>query len=265
LAHLLDFIVRHGYLVLFLWVLAEQGALPVPSLPLLLCCGALARDGRLSPTLVILSALAACAIADNVWFQIGRRRGSKALRFICRVSIEPDSCVRRTEGTFLRLGSSALLVGKFVPGLSTVMSPLAALSGMRWARFVLFDTVGALAWIVSFAGLGYIFRNQLDDVADYLEGMGKGVFVVAVGALAAWIGWKFIQRRRFLRKLVVARIEPAELRAKMEAGEAIVVVDVRHILEQDEPIPGALRIPLEELDERYTEIPRDRDIILFCT
>jgi membrane protein DedA with SNARE-associated domain len=265
LAHTIDFIVRHGYLLLFLWVLAEQGALPAPSLPLLLACGALAHDGRLNPVLVILSGAAACMTADNIWFQLGRRRGSKALRFICRVSIEPDSCVRRTEATFKRLGSRALLVGKFVPGLSTVMSPLAALSGMSQVRFLVFDTLGALAWIVSFAGLGYIFHNQLDDVADYLERMGKGFVALAAGLLAAWIAWKVIQRRRFLRQLDVARIEPEELQAKIEAGEAICVVDVRHSLEQDEPIPGALRIPLEELDERYREIPRDRDVILFCT
>jgi len=264
--HTLDFVVRHGYALLFFWILAEQGALPLPSAPLLLACGALAKDGRLAPHLIVLTGLAACLIADNVWFVLGRRRGAKVLRFICRVALEPDSCVRQTETAYLRYGIRSLLVAKFVPGLNAVSAPLAAISGVNFGRFVLFDTLGALIWICSYAGLGYIFSGQLDRVGDYAARMGSGAALLVVGLLAAWIGWKFVQRRRFLKKLAVARITATELKAKLEAGEQIVVVDVRSALESGvDAVPGALRIPLEDLETRHEDIPRDRDIILFCS
>jgi membrane protein DedA with SNARE-associated domain len=213
--HTLDFVVRHGYALLFFWVLAEQGALPLPSAPLLLACGALAKDGRLAPFWIVITGLAACLIADNFWFVLGRRRGAKVLRF---------------------------------------------------GRFILFDTLGALTWIVVFTGLGYIFSSELDKVGDYAARMGAWVAVLAGGLLAAYIGWKFVQRQRFLKKLAVARITPEELRQKLESGEEIVVVDVRSTLESDlDSVPGALRIPLEELETRHNEIPRGHDIILFCS
>jgi membrane protein DedA with SNARE-associated domain len=266
LTHTIDFVVRHGYALLFLWILAEQAALPLPSAPLLLACGALAKDGRLSSHLIVLTGLAACLIADNVWFMLGRRRGTRVLRFICRVSIEPDSCVRQTETVYQKYGSRSLLVAKFVPGLNAVSAPLAAISGLSFGRFILFDTCGALIWIGSFTGLGYIFSDQLDKVGDYAARMGSWVAVVVVGLLAAWIGWKYTQRRRFLKKLAVARITATELRAMLEAGEQVVVVDVRSALESEvDSVPGALRIPLEDLETRSGDIPRDRDIILFCS
>jgi hypothetical protein len=197
---------------------------------------------------------------------LGRRRGAKVLRFICRVALEPDSCVRQTETAFLRYGSRSLLVAKFVPGLNAVSAPLAAISGVRWGRFILFDTLGALVWIGVYTGLGYVFSGELDRVGDYAARMGSWVGVLAVGLLAAWIGWKFAQRRRFLKKLAVARIAPEELRQMLEAGEEIVVVDVRSALESEaDSVPGALRIPLEDLETRHGDIPRDRDIILFCS
>jgi hypothetical protein len=137
---------------------------------------------------------------------------------------------------------------------------------VSFGRFVVFDTLGALIWIGTFTGLGYIFSNQLDDVAAYAARMGAWVAVLAVGLLAAWIGWKFAQRRRFLKKLEVARISPEELQRMLESGEEIVVVDVRTASESEvDAVPGALRIPLEDLETRHSDIPRDRDIILFCS
>ncbi len=258
--------VRHGYALLFFWILAEQAALPLPSAPLLLACGALAKDGRLSPHLILLTGMSACAIADNVWFLMGRLKGIRVLRFICRVALEPDSCVRQTETAYQRFGSRSLLIAKFVPGLNAVSAPLAGISGLRFSRFVLFDTLGAALWISAFTGLGYVFSDQLDKVGDVAARMGSWVAVAAVALLSIWIGWKYWQRQRFLKKLAIARITATELRAKLEAGEEIVVVDVRSTLESDDDtVPGALRIPLEELETRHGDIPRDRDVILFCS
>ena len=147
-----EFVVRHGYLLLFVWLLMEQGALPLPSIPLLLACGALARSGQLNPFLVVLSGMAACLLADNVWFQLGRRRGPRILSFLCRIALEPDSCVRQTENAFQKYGVRSLLVSKFVPGLNAVAAPMAGSCGTSLGRFLIFDTVGALVWILSYAG-----------------------------------------------------------------------------------------------------------------
>ncbi len=264
--HLLEFVVRHGYAVLFLWILAEQAALPLPSMPLLLASGALARMHRLSPHLIVFWGVAACLAGDTARFLIGRRRGPGVLRFICRVALEPDSCVRRTETIFLRYGSASLLVSKFIPGLNAVAAPLAAMSGVTLWRFLLFDILSAVLWIVAYAGLGYVFSNQLDLLADYADRMGSGVFLLAAGLLAAWILWKFLQRRRFLKGLFAVRITAEELSQKLETGEEIVVVDVRSALQsEDNAIPGALRIPLEDIEQHHASIPRDRDIVLVCS
>src|SRR5260370_39275830 len=129
MGHTAEFVVRHGYALLFVWLLAEQGALPLPSVPLLLACGALARNGQLNPFLVLLSGMAACLLADNIWFQLGRRRGARILKFLCRIALDPDSCVRRTATAFEKYGVRALLVAKFIPGLNAVAAPMAG--GLR--------------------------------------------------------------------------------------------------------------------------------------
>jgi membrane protein DedA with SNARE-associated domain len=266
MAHTVQFLVQHGYLLLFIWLLAEQAALPLPSLPLLLACGALARTGKLDLYLILLYGIAACLLADNIWFQLGRHRGAKILRFICRVALEPDSCVRQTENAFLKYGMRSLLVSKFVPGLNAVAAPLAGSSGASLGRFLWFDCLGSLIWISTYVGAGYIFSDQLETVAVYATRMGSGLGLLVVGLPAAWIAWKFVQRRRFLKKLAIARITAEQLWDKLQAGEDVLIVDLRNSLAHEtESIPGALRISAEELAVRYSEIPRDRDVVLVCS
>jgi len=262
----IEFVLRHGYALLFFWILAEQGALPLPSIPLLLASGALSRDGRMNPIAVVGLGMTASLLADSIWFQLGRHRGSAVLRFLCRISLEPDSCVRLTENAFLRYGSRSLLIAKFVPGLNAAAAPLAGSSGMSMARFLLFDGLGALLWISSYTLAGYLFRGQLETVFAYLQHMGAGLLLLLGGLLGGWIAWKFWQRRRFLRKLAVARITAEELRYLLDTGEDVMIVDLRSGLDNGASgIPGALRIPVEELTERHVDIPRDRDIVLFCS
>ena len=174
MGHTAEFVVRHGYALLFVWLLAEQGALPLPSVPLLLACGALARSGQLNPVLVVLSGMAACLIADNVWFQLGRRRGARILNFLCRIALEPDSCVRRTENAFERYGVRSLLVAKFIPGLNAVAAPMAGSSGTTLGRFLWFDTLGVLIWMLSYCGLGYAFSDQIETVGLIRHANGLG-------------------------------------------------------------------------------------------
>jgi membrane protein DedA with SNARE-associated domain len=261
-----QFVARHGYALLFCWLLAEQAALPIPSVPLLLVSGALARTGQLKLSWVLICALAACLIADNVWFQVGRRYSAKALRFICAVSLEPDSCVRRTENVLVKYGLRTLLISKFIPGLNVVAAPLAGGSDARLSRFLLFDSLGALIWIASYVLAGYVFSDEVELAIGYALRMGSSFIIIMLGVFAIWIAWKLVQRRRFVKSINVARISAEELLALLDAGSEVTIVDVRSKLIRDvDSIPGTLRIPIEELPARHQEIPRGREIILFCT
>src|SRR3989442_231929 len=264
----LQFLVKHGFLLLFAWVFAEQIGLPLPSLPLLLAAGALAGTGRLKVTAVVGLPVVAAMISDVLWYELGRRRGVQVLQFLCRISLEPDSCVRRTESTFERQGAGSLVLAKFIPGLSTAAPPLAGIFGMRLDRFLLFDALGTLLWVGVFVGLGFACSNQLERVADRALTFGSWLLAILVGALAAYIGWKFVRRQRFLHALRIARITPEELKQKLDAGEDVVIVDLRHSLDfEAEPItiPGAHRLDAAELEEGSDVIPRDREVVLYCT
>ena len=260
-----DFLIRHGYAVLFGWVLLEQMGLPIPAAPLLIAAGALARAGKMNLTFALALALTAVILADLFWYSLGRYRGGRILKLLCRISLEPDSCVRRTENLFVRHGVHSLLVAKFVPGLNTAAPSLAGIFRMPVRRFMIFDSLGALLWVVSVTSLGLIFSDQLEQIA--LRWSGWLVAVLA-GSLAAYVLGKFIQRRRFIRRLRIARITPKELMDKLRAGETISIVDLRQPMDIEafpQMIPGALRIAMEEIEERHAEIPRDRDVVLYCS
>ncbi|HEV8439660.1 MAG TPA: VTT domain-containing protein [Methylomirabilota bacterium] len=264
----LDVLVQHGYAVVFGWVFAEQIGLPIPAIPILLAAGALAGTGRLSLLPVLILAAVASLVSDVIWYWIGRAGGARVLGFLCRISLEPDSCVRRTEDVFGRQGARSLLIAKFVPGFSTAAPPLAGVVRMPFLRFVAFTGGGGLIWAGLFIGLGWVFSHQLELAASYAMRLGGGLLALLAVALGAYIAWKYIARQRFLRRIRIARITPEELKAQLDAGEDVLVVDVRHRVDfegQPEIIPGALHLMIEELEARHHEIPRDRDIVLYCT
>ena len=264
---LVEFLVRYGYWLLFAWVLAEQFGLPLPSAPLLLAAGALAGRHRMNLELAIALPIMAVMICDSFWYELGRLKGMKVLRWLCRISLEPDSCVRRTQVRFERHGPWELAIAKFVPGMNAVASPLAGITRMPLRRFALFDGLGAVLWVGGYIGTGYVFSGELEDVAAHLAFLGNGLFALFLAGISLYVGWKYFKRRRFIRKLRIGRISPEELHQRMGAGENVVVVDLRHTLEfEEEPetIPGAVHMDTAELEEAADVIPRDRDIVLFC-
>jgi membrane protein DedA with SNARE-associated domain len=264
----LEFLLHHGYVVLLAWVFGEQIGLPVPSLPLLLAAGALAGTGHLNFFISLSICVCAAVSADSVWYALGRLKGIKVLQFLCKISLEPDSCVRRTEGVFSKQGARSLLVAKFLPGLSTVAPPLAGIFHMRPRRFLLFDAGGSLLWAGTFLGLGFIFSGQIERIAEHALRLGGWLLVLIAGVLASYIAYKFIARQRFLRELRIGRITVAELKEKIDAGEDLVIVDLRHSLDFEadpETIPGAFRMDAKELQEKNDRLPRDREVILYCT
>lgn len=268
MAEVLQFVVQHGYVLLFFWVLAEQAGLPIPAAPLLLAAGALAGQRQLNFALVLITAATGSLVSDTFWYNFGKRKGTVVLNWLCKIALEPDSCVRRTELTFTRFGYRTLLVCKFVPGLNTAAPALSATAGIGLPQFLLFDWLGALLWASAFAGLGLAFSKQLDRVADDVAKFGSWALLLVVAGIAGYISYKFYQRHRFLKQVAGYRISPEELKEKLDASEPVTIIDLRHpldLLPDPRTLPGALRISPEELQRRNSEITRDGEIVLFCT
>ena len=268
MTEILEFVVRYGYALLFLWVLIEQGGLPIPAAPLLLAAGALAAQGRMHFALAALIPAIASLCADTFWYFFGKRRGGIVLNLLCRIALEPDSCVRRTNSTFTKYGARTLLICKFVPGLNTAAPTMSGLLGVAFPHFVLFDFLGALLWTSAYAGLGFLFGQQLDRVAVYAQRFGGWILVLFVTAIIAYVLNRWRERQRFLKQVKGDRITPDELKLRLESGEPIVVVDLRHpldVLTDPRTLPGALQISPEALEARHSEITRDGEIVLFCT
>lgn len=263
-----EFVARHGYLLVFAAVFFEQLGVPLPTMLVLIAAGALAGLGELNLVLVLVLAVVAALVGDTIWFFIGRRRGLQVLGFLCRVSLEPDSCVGGAKGVFLRHGARSLLVAKFIPGFTTFAPPLAGATGMSYARFLAFDGLGSLIWVATFAALGWIFSDRIEQVIEYAAGFGWwfGAFVIAV--LAIYVGWKVVDRQRLIRSLRVARISPEELKSQLDAGENVLIVDLRSALDfaaNPQLILTARRIPPDKLEQLHSELPRDCDLVLYCT
>ena len=262
----LEFVTRHGYLVLFAWVLAEQIGLPIPSVPILVAAGSLASAGKMSLTTVLAVAVVASLLSDSFWFYLGRVRGMRVLNMLCRISLEPDSCVRRTEMAFAGRGAPSLLFAKFVPGFSTAAPPMAGIVGMSLPHFLFYDALGSLLWAGSFVALGYIFGHQIFAVMERALLLGARLGWLLLALFGFYLVWKWAQRQRFIRQLRIARITPQELKTRLDSGEDITIVDLRGRVEfQGTSISRAIRMAPEDIATMNSEIPRDREIVLFCT
>lgn len=264
----LEALKTNGYPLLFLAVLLDQLGLPLPSIPILLAAGALVGLGHLWLLPVMAIILLAALVGDLMWYELGRRKGSQVLKFLCRVSLEPESCVRSTEGVFEKYGINCLLFAKFVPGLYTVTPPVAGLVGLKLRRFVLYDALGILIWAGTYVGVGALMSNQLEWLLYKVESWGSSLAQFVFFVVAAHIVYKFISRQLFLRELRTARIAPEQLKELMENEEEVIVADLRHssdIEQNPHTIPGALVLSIDELEKRHEELPRDKEIVLYCT
>src|SRR5450432_163853 len=264
----LDFFVHYGYLILFLWVLSEQLGVPVPSMPLLLTAGTLTATHKLSLPFVLASILAGSLVSDTVWYFMGKRYGGAVVRLVCRLSMESSTCVRRTQDYFTRHGAGALLLAKFVPGLGTVAAPIAGQTGMPYFTFAAFDVGGILLWSLSITLAGRFFGDFLKMHPNGLAFVGHFAVALFVLAVLGFLAFRVSKQRSFLKKVRNARLEPEELKAMLDGGQDVYIVDLRHPLDYlPDPriLPGAVRLTPDKLVERRNEIPLDRDVVLYCT
>jgi membrane protein DedA with SNARE-associated domain/rhodanese-related sulfurtransferase len=265
--NLVSVVAEQGLVLVFANVLVQQLGVPIPAEPTLIVAGSLAARGLLPlPNLLGVTWLAVL-LADSTWYWMGRRYGNQVLRFVCRLALSPDSCVRTTEQTFTRWGLKSLAVAKFIPGFSMVAPPLAGAMRVKWSRFLWFDLMAAVLWSSVGIGAGLIFYRQVDRVLLALTGLGGWAPVVGGILLAAFVGGKWVQRRRFYRSLRMARISVVELRSLIDAGANPVVFDVRTTTARErEPqrIPGAIAFDLTQMEAVMAGLPAEREVVLYC-
>lgn len=259
---------QYGLAVVALNVLLNQIGLPVPVVPTLIVAGAIAVGGKLPVPALFSVSVAACLIADCGWYWVGQRYGIRVLKTLCRISLEPDSCVSQTQVRFERWGVNSLVIAKFVPGLSTIAPPMAGAMRIGWPRFVFLSILAASLWVGAGLGAGMLFSAQIERLLAYLDRIGSIALLIALTLLAAYVAYKWWERRRFYKMLRMARISVPELYALIQQGAQPLIIDVRSPTARAlEPhwIPGALAISLPDVGLHLQDLPRDRDIILYCT
>ncbi|WP_321474155.1 VTT domain-containing protein [uncultured Paludibaculum sp.] len=263
-----EFVLRHGYGLMFAAVFLEQLGAPVPAVPVLMAMGAMAGLGYYSGSLALLAAVLATLGPDMLWYLLGRWRGDSILGFLCKLSLEPDTCVRTTTNAFDRWGPATLLVAKFIPGLSTVAPPLAGSARLPFARFVAFDAGGALLWSGSSLLLGFLLRRKVEAFAEHLSNFGLGLLVVIGSPLAAWIFWKLWQRERAMRLYRVTRLAATDLKALLDAGTPTHIIDLRApsvIKRTGSKLPGAVTLRQDEVDVHLRSLPSGAHLVFYCS
>jgi membrane protein DedA with SNARE-associated domain/rhodanese-related sulfurtransferase len=259
---------QYGLAVVAFNVLLNQIGLPVPVVPTLVLAGAIAANGQQPLAPVFLAAVGACLLADSGWYWVGQKYGIRVLKTLCRISLEPDSCVSETQSQFDRWGVNSLVIAKFVPGLATIAPPMAGAMRIGWLRFICLSTLAAMLWVGAGLLAGALFKTQIAQLLIHLDRIGSIAFLGALVLLSAYVAFKWWERSRFYKLLRMARITVAELYELIEGGKAPLIIDVRSPTARAlEPhwIPGALHISLPDVDVHLKDLPRDRDIILYCT
>lgn len=263
----LSLLASQGALLVFLVTLATRLGAPVPAVPFLIVAGGLTVSGQVSWPGVIGAAVAGNILGDGVWFLAGRRWGYRVMRLLCKISLSADSCVRRSESILGRWGGMSLIAAKFVPGVSVVAAPMAGALGMSNTRFLAYETVAALIWTLGFLLVGRIFHSAIQDVMNVMSEVGLAALALCALALAAFIVWRWRQRRLAQRADDIAHIEAQVLREALAASSGITVIDVR----SDEAraidpraIPGAIGIALKQLPKRLGAFADGREVVVFC-
>lgn len=261
---LLGLLTSHPYLVLLIASVLERIGLPLFMSPVLVGAGALAAGGHMHFDVGIWVALLACIVGDTLWYELGRRKGDSVLSILCRISLEPETCVRRSRGFFEKGVDRTLFLSKWLPGLSHIVPAVAGLSGIQRQRFFLVNAAGTAIWIFALMLAGYLPVEHV----HLAPALGPISFEVALVLVAGNVGVKFVRRRRFLKDLYKARISPEDLLKKIDSGENLVILDLRHPLDSvtdERTLPGAIRVMPADVTARAAQLPRDRDIILYCT
>ena len=259
---------EHGLTLVFGNVLLAQLGLPLPAVPILVVAGALVAEGTVNIFALAAAVVIASLCGDVPWYLAGKRYGYRVLRTLCRLSIEPDSCVKQTENIFMRWGPPSLIVAKYVPGFSTVAPPLAGTMRLGFGRFLAYSAAAALLWAAAPVLCGFFFRREVEWLLARLEAMGTGAVTIVVALILLYVVVKAIQRYLLIRFLRMIRIDVADLREMIDRGHQPIILDARSPLAREaEPrrIPGAIHVALESVEDILDTIPPDRDVVVYCS
>jgi membrane protein DedA with SNARE-associated domain/rhodanese-related sulfurtransferase len=266
---LLSTMARHGYVLTFVVLLAEALGFPFPAAIALVAAGAAIASHTLSLTGILVAAMIALMMGDISQFFLGRYTGWALLGFLCRVSINPETCILRSAESFYKRGKVTLVIAKFVPGVNTMAAPLAGSMKMRFGQFLRLDFAGALLYSTTYLVVGYLGRDFLAALLQSFHAAGLAMEVVVLCALIVYAVYRILQFRKYRKYNVVPRVQVQELAARLAAeSDRVQIVDVRSHGYYDigaERIFGSIRIEPNNLEEEITHLPKDKDIYVYCT
>jgi membrane protein DedA with SNARE-associated domain len=268
--HLTALLAHHGYLLIFLVVLAEALGLPAPAALALVAGGAAVASGTLHGPALLGLALTAMMVGDSILYVLGRYMGWALLGFICKVSVNPETCILRSAESFYKRGKLTLLIAKFIPGVNSMAPPLAGSMKMRPQQFLRLDFAGAFLYVGAYGALGFLFRDFLAAITRGFQAASHVLTDVLLTAALAYVGYKVWLYLRPKPDRVVPRVQVQELAIKLlaEGKERILLVDVRshgYYDSQAQRIKGSLRLEPNQLAEELKTLPHDKDIYLYCT
>ncbi len=264
---LIPLLIAHGALIVFLITLAARAGAPVPAAPLLVVAGGVSMAGQMSLVVCLIASVVANVLGDAIWYQAGRWRGHRVMKLLCKISLSPDTCVRQSEGILSKWGGSSLIAAKFLPGISVVAAPMAGALGMSWRRFIAYDIGASLIWTSVFLAIGVAFAGQIVVVLDFMTEFGTIAAVVTAIMLTTMIIYRYLRRRWMLSDRYAPRVAVNELRELIRRGESPIVIDVRSsvaMLQDGRRVPGAIVATLAQLPATALELPRDREVVLYC-
>jgi membrane protein DedA with SNARE-associated domain len=267
---LLALIVHHGYIIIFLIVLAEALGIPVPAALALVTGGAAVASGALRGPAAALIAVTAMLAGDSLLYVLGSHMGWRLLGFLCRVSVDPETCILRAAESFYKRGRATLVLAKFIPGINSMAPALAGSMKMPFIQFLGLDFLGASAYALAYGGIGFIFRDFVATIAHGFRAAGHAVEIVVIIAAIAFAAYRVSLYWKHRVYRVVPRIQVAELAAKLQTQypEKILLADVRSHGYYDsgaERIRGSIRLEPNNLSEEIKTLSRDKDIYLYCT
>jgi membrane protein DedA with SNARE-associated domain len=261
---------RHGYALTFSLLLAEAVGLPFPAAIALVAAGAAVAAHALWGPYIVVVVITALLLGDTVQFWLGRYMGWALLGFLCRVSINPETCILRSAESFYKRGKLTLIVAKFIPGVNTMAAPLAGSMKMRFWQFLRLDFGGALLYGLTYLSIGYLSRDFLAAVLRGFHAAGQAMEAVVVAALVAYAIYRTVQYRKNRMYRIVPRVQVEELARRLASDDAahVLIVDVRSHGYYDSGgarIKNSIRIEPNNLEEEIKNLPKDKDIYLYCT
>jgi len=267
---LLSILARQGYALTFGLLFAEALGLPFPAAIALVAAGAGVASHTLYGPAVLLAAMVALLIGDSAQFWLGRYSGWALLGFLCRLSMNPETCILRSAESFYKRGKLTLVVAKFIPGINTMAAPLAGSMKMRFGQFLRLDFVGALLYTVTYLLVGYVSRDFLAAILKGFHAAGRVMEVILIAALLVYAIYRTAQFLKYKKYRIMPRVQVQELAARLASDEAgrVLIVDVRSHGYYDigaERIAGSIRIEPNNLEEEIKNLPKDKDIYLYCT